>query len=62
MLLLLVIVGLSLVFVSKSLTRTPKPEAEGQSIETAVQEAERVKALLEGQQKRLEERAERHRD
>lgn len=62
MLIVLVVVGLGLVLVSNSLKRVPTSETQAQSVQNPVQEAERVKALLEGQQQLLESRAERRKD
>lgn len=62
MLLLLVTVGLCLTLAIQGLSSVTTQEGPNQSVETAIQEAERVKALLDQQQSLLEQRVDHHRD
>ncbi len=63
MLLALVIVGLTLALVARTLKQAPVAPADAPAVELrdAVREAEQVKALVEQQQELLQRRAETHR-
>lgn len=64
MLLALVIVGLALALVARTLKQAPVAPADAPAVELrdAVREAEQVKALVEQQQELLQRRAETHRE